>query len=152
MYKHILLPIDGSELSQSAVRSGLLLAKSIGARVTGIHIMPRPRQDQLDEWAHHDVHYSERLLIIYRKFAARYLAFIAENAQQLAVPSACISVESDEPWAAILKVAEEEQCDLIFMASHGWSGTASQLLGSETLKVLSHAKLPVLVHHSATRA
>lgn len=152
MYQHILLPTDGSELSQGAVKSGLLLAKSIGARVTGLHVMPRPRQDQLEEWAHHDVHYSERLSIVYRKFAARYLAFIAENAQQLEVPFVCMSVESSEPWAAIATVVEQERCDLIFMASHGWGGNTSQLLGSETLKLLSHAKLPVLVHHATPRA
>lgn len=149
MYKHILLPTDGSALSQQAVTSGILFAKNTGATVTGIHVIPAPRQDQLEAWLHHDAHYAERRQALFEKFADEYLAFVANSALAEGIPCACKLVKADEPYLAILKTAQQARCDLIFMASHGWRGDAAQLLGSETLKVLLHSKMPVLVHKLA---
>ncbi|WP_136416601.1 universal stress protein [Herbaspirillum sp. ST 5-3] len=146
MYKHILLPTDGSALSQKAVRSGILFAKNTGATVVGIHVIPTPHQDQLEAWMHHDPHYPERRQVLFDKFADEYLSFIANSALAEEVPCSCKMIKADEPYLAIVKAAEQLHCDLIFMASHGWKGDSAQVLGSETLKVLIHSKVPVMVH------
>lgn len=146
MYKHILLPTDGSALSRQAIHSCMLFAKNTGATVTGIHVIPAPQQDQLEAWIHQDAHYAERRQALFEKFADEYLAFIANSALAEEIPCTCKLVKAAEPYLAIVKAAEQERCDLIYMASHGWRGDAAQLLGSETLKVLMHSKIPVLVH------
>lgn len=146
MYKHILLPTDGSMLSQQAIRSGVLFARNTGATVTGIHVIPRQRQDRLEAWMHHDAHYAEKRQELFEKTADKYLAYIANSALAEGISCTCKLVKSDEPYRAIVKTAEKERCDLIFMASHGWKGDSALILGSETLKVLLHSKVPVLVH------
>jgi nucleotide-binding universal stress UspA family protein len=76
----------------------------------------------------------------------KYLAYVANSAMAEGIPCTCLLVREDEPYLGIIKAAEHEHCDLIYMASHGWRGEAAQLLGSETHKVLLHSKVPVLVH------
>jgi len=149
MYKHILLPTDGSALSRQAVISGILFAKNIGATVVGLHVIPVPHEDQLEAWMHHDPHYAERRQALFDKFADEYLSFVANSALAEEVLCTCKKVSSHEPYRAIVKTAEQAHCDLIYMASHGWKGGEAQLLGSETLKVLYHSKVPVLVHMPA---
>lgn len=149
MYKHILLPTDGSELSRQAVTSGILFAKNTGATVVGIHVIPVLREDQLEAWMHHDPHYAQRQQQLFDKFADEYLSFVANSALAQEVPCVCKKVNADEPYLALLKTAAQLHCDLIYMASHGWKGDDAQLLGSETLKVLHHSKVPVLVHKPA---
>jgi nucleotide-binding universal stress UspA family protein len=146
MYKHILLPTDGSELSRQAVTSGILFAKNTGATVVGVHVIPLLREDRLEAWTHHDPHYAERRQALFDRFADEYLAFVANSALAEEVPCSCRKVNANEAWQAILKIAEQTRCDLIYMASHGWKGDDAQLLGSETVKVLHHSKVPVLVH------
>ena len=68
MYKHILLPTDGSELSRQAVTSGILFAKNTGATVVGVHVIPLLREDRLEAWTHHDPHYAERRQALFDKF------------------------------------------------------------------------------------
>lgn len=151
MYKHILLPTDGSALSQMAVRSGVLFARNTGATVTGIHIVPPLQQDRLEAWVHHDAHYAERRQALFETIGDKYLAFIANCALAEGIPCTCKLLKAEEPYLAIVKAAEREHCDLIFMASHGWQGDSALILGSETLKVLLHSKVPVLVHKPATK-
>ncbi|KIF82514.1 universal stress protein [Noviherbaspirillum autotrophicum] len=146
MYKHILLPTDGSELSEKAIASGVLLAKNIGATVVGVYVVTEPRQDQLEAWLHHDPHYAERRAALFEKFADEYLSFVSNSALAEEVPCTCKLVRASEPYQGIVDTAERSGCDLIIMASHGWKGDASQLLGSETIRVLVHSKVPVLVH------
>lgn len=146
MYKHILLPTDGSALSRQAVRSGILFAKNTGATVTGIHVIPRQRQDLLEAWVHHDMHYVKRRQALFEKLADEYLAFVANYALAEGIPCACKLVRAEDPYLAIVQAAERERCDLIFMASHGWREDTAQLLGSETQKVLIHSKVAVLVY------
>jgi nucleotide-binding universal stress UspA family protein len=146
MYKHILLPTDGSDLSKQAVTSCMLFAKNSGAIVLGIHVVPVPRVDQLEAWMHHDPHYAERRAALYDKFADEYLAFVANSALAEEVPCSCKKVQANEPCLGIVKAALQARCDLIYMASHGWKGGPAQLLGSETLKVLHASTIPVLVH------
>lgn len=146
MYKHILLPTDGSELSRQAAASCILFAKNTGATVVGVHVIPLSREDRLEAWTHHDPHYAERRKAIFEKFADEYLSFIANDAMAEGVPCTCKIVHEAEASMGIVKTAEQMRCDLIYMASHGWKGGEAELLGSETLKVLHYSKVPVLVY------
>jgi nucleotide-binding universal stress UspA family protein len=143
MFRHILLPTDGSELSAAAVQQGVKFAKSIGAQVTGLCVMPmeipffyqkRMPKEALEESF-------QRL----RKMAETYLSVVAKAAVEAGVAYDLVCENSDFPYDAIIRVAEEKGCDLIMMASHGRRGVKALLLGSETQRVLTHSKIPVLV-------
>lgn len=149
MYKRILLPTDGSALSRQAVTSGVLFAKNTGATVIGVHVIPMPHADQLEAWMHHDPHYAAHRQALFDKFADECLSFVANSALAEEVPCICKKITANEPCLAIVKMAEQMDCDLICMASHGWKGGEAQLPGSETLKVLHYSKVPVLVHKPA---
>jgi nucleotide-binding universal stress UspA family protein len=145
MFKHILIPTDGSPLSHKAIDMGVRLAKSHGAKVTGVYAAPPATPVVYGD--HLPVGYAtpkehERMI---KASAARHLGVIARAAKQAKVPFAGMSPTSDYPAEAILAVAKKEKCDLIVMASHGRRGLKGVLLGSETQKVLTHSKIPVLV-------
>ena len=125
MYRHILIPTDGSELAERGVTHGLALAKSVGAKVFVIYVV-------------------EPLLAITGDFAS-VLDRAANAAKQAGVSCETIQVENGQPHQAIIATAEEKGCDLIVMSSHGRSGLSMLLIGSVTNKVLTHAKTPVLV-------
>ena len=146
MYKKILIPVDGSVLSRQAAASAVLFARNIGATVVGVYVVPEPHPDQIEAWVHHDAAYAKHRKVLYEKFADEALTLVANSALAEGVPCTCKTVAGSEPYRAILDVAEKMRCDLIFMASHGWQANAAQMLGSETLKVVTHSKLPVLVH------
>lgn len=146
MYKHILLPTDGSALAQEAVQAGIKLAKSIGAKVTGFYAAPPATPLEFrgmfpvgltDPTAH------ARLI---EKAASRYLAVVAQAAKEAGVPYKLEHVTDDYPADAIVAAAKRNKCDLIFMASHGHSGFKSSLLGSQTQKVLAQSKVTVTIH------
>ncbi len=145
MYRHILLPTDGSALSRKAVQSAVHFARHIGARLTGIHIMPVLHQVRLEAWLHHDPQYARRKKEFFEKRANDYLAFIANSALADEVPCVCKTVVAEEAHLGILSEVWQGHCDLIFMASHGWSEIAKEVLGSETQKVLRQSPVPVLV-------
>ena len=145
MYKHILIPTDGSRLSTRAVQHGIAIARATGARVTGLFVAPAPtpllfkglvpvRHLQPQEHA-----------ALTAKAAQRFLGEIEAAAGLSGVPCECVTIEGDFPAEAILKTAAKRKCDLIVMASHGRRGISGVLLGSETQKVLTLAKVPVLV-------
>jgi len=144
MYRHILIPTDGSELAERAVAHGLALAKSVGAKVTIIIA-----DEQIGSWllfaeagtAEQFANYTEEI----KKHAARVLDRGANAAKQAGVPCDTIHVQDVQPYAAIIATATDRGCDLIVMASHGRSGLSAMVLGSVTNKVLTHAKTPVLV-------
>lgn len=146
MYKHILIPTDGSALSRKAIAAGVKLAKLTGAKVTGLFAAPPATP----------VVYKRMLPVGYmtpqehaqaiEKSAENYLGVIEKAAKQAGVAYKGISVTSDFPAQAILSAAKKQKCDLIVMASHGHRGLKGVLLGSETQKVLTEAKIPVLVH------
>lgn len=146
MFKRILVPTDGSELSRQAVLDGILLAKQCGASVVALHVIPVPHADLLEAWTHHDPQFSQHRHALFEKFAETYLSFVADAALAQQVPCARRMAAANQPYLAILQVAEEAGCDLIYMASHGWKGGATQLLGSQTVKVLHYSGIPVLVH------
>ena len=144
MFKNILIPTDGSEQSQRAIRLGVDLAKLHGARVTGIHVIPDYHLLIAYEGAFDPVT-EERIEEEAKTRAEGYLAFVRRGADDAGVPCDTVCETSDHPYDAILKTAETRGCDLIVMTSHGRKGLAAVLLGSETRKVLTHAKIPVLV-------
>jgi nucleotide-binding universal stress UspA family protein len=149
MYRHILIPTDGSELAEHAVTNGLLLAKSVGAKVTVIIVedpfdwlsVPETRASQrqaLDALAQHN----EQV----KKHAASVLGRAADAAKHAGVPCDTMQVENARPYQAIVAAASDRGCDLIAMASHGRGGLSAVVLGSVTTKVLTHTKTPVLVY------
>ncbi|HET9664372.1 MAG TPA: universal stress protein [Burkholderiales bacterium] len=144
MFKNILIPTDGSEQSQRAVRRGVELAKLHQSRVTGIHVIPDYHLLIAYEGAFDPIT-EERIEEEARTRAESYLAYIRKAAQEAGVPCDTVCETSDHPYDAILKTADSKNCDLILMTSHGRKGLAAVLLGSETRKVLTHARVPVLV-------
>ena len=144
MFKHLLLPTDGSPASASAAERGIQLAKGMQARVTGIYVMPE---------FHVMTYRAEALSDTRAQYAAdsrahadQYLSAIQGAAMKAGVTCHTVAATSDHPFEAIIRAAEELGCDLILMASHGRRGIRGLLLGSETQKVLTHSKIPVLVY------
>jgi nucleotide-binding universal stress UspA family protein len=130
MYKHILLPTDDSELSRRAAREGIRLAQTLGARVTALYVTAPFSRD-----------YEQS----FEEAARRALDAIDQAARTANVVCTALHRIADSPSAEIIEVARERDCDLVFMASHGRRGMRALLLGSETNKVLTHSKIPVLV-------
>jgi nucleotide-binding universal stress UspA family protein len=143
MFKNILIPTDGSELSQRAVHTAVDLAKLHHARLTGIHVIPDYHLLIAYEGAFDPVT-EERIEEDAKVRAENYLAFVRKSAQDAGVPCETVCETSDHPYA-ILKAADARRCDLIVMTSHGRKGLAAVLLGSETRKVLTHTRIPVLI-------
>jgi nucleotide-binding universal stress UspA family protein len=143
VYKHILLPTDGSELSAAAARAGIQLARALGARVSALHVTPPFTASDMPPAAFAaEVHDHEARA---KESARRALGAIEAAASAAGVACTVFHRESYSPYEAIIALAGEAECDLICMASHGRRGVAALLLGSETSKVLTHSKIPVLV-------
>jgi nucleotide-binding universal stress UspA family protein len=147
MFKHIAIPTDGSKLADKGVRAGIRLAQSLGARVTGVYVVPPYRPPVYGEAAVYYVpgmspeDYRKQSL----KAAKKALASVQIEAQTAGVPCATRIVTAERPHAGILRAARAAKCDAIAMASHGRGAIGGLILGSETARVLSHSKLPVLV-------
>jgi nucleotide-binding universal stress UspA family protein len=144
MFKHILLPTDGSELSVAAVHQGIRFAKSIGAKVTGLCVMPLQQMIFYDMVIPGEAF--QQTTQPWRELAETYLATIEKAAREAGVACDIVYERSDSPYEDIIRVAEKKGCDLIMMASHGRRGVKAILIGSETQKVLTHSKIPVLVY------
>ena len=148
MYRHILIPTDGSELAEHAVTNGLSLAKSVGAKVTVIIVEePFNWQSVSDAQAQRALEELFKHAEQIKKHAASVLNRAADAAKQAGVPCDTIQVKDAYPYQAIIATAGDRGCDLIVMASHGRSGLSAIVLGSVTNKVLTHTKTPVLVCH-----
>lgn len=148
MYKHILIPTDGSPESRKAIRQGVALAKKLQARVTGFY---SPEQYEVLAYGEYfppnlisKADWSKRS----KQTAEKHLAAIEKAATAAGVRYQGYYKESIAPWQAIVDAARAKKCDLIFMASHGRSGLPGIILGSQASKVLSHSSIPVLVHKS----
>ena len=146
MYKHILVPTDGSKLSRKAIVTAVRMASLLGARVTGVFAIPPYSPVAYGEGVVYappgsgDVYFRS-----VKKEAKKALAVLEIEARIAGVRSATAVVSGALPWEGILRAARARRCDLIVMASHGRRGLAGLLLGSETTKVLTHSKIPVLV-------
>jgi len=142
MFKRILVPTDGSQITSKAVNTAVELAKSLGARLYVLSVkepfpysaisemQPAPPQEFFDA--------QERL-------AAKRIEAVAQQCGASGVAFEAHTIEADHPWEAIIDHATRMECELILMASHGRRGVSALLLGSETQKVLTHSKIPVLV-------
>ena len=135
MYTHILIPTDGSELAGKGVQHGVALAKRIGAKVTILTVLP---PDMITA----DREVDEIRKASKQKHAEEVLGAVATQTQTAGVACETIQVEHEHPYQAIINTADSKGCDLIVMASHGRRGIS----GSETVKVLTHCKIPVLVY------
>ena len=144
MFKQILLPTDGSELSERAALAGISFAKEIGAQVVAVTVLPEFHTMTLNSVMIEDT--KDQYDADMAQLGERYLAFISDAARSAGVPCATVKLTSDDPYEAILAAAKERKCDLIIMASHGRKGIKGVLLGSETQKVLVHSDIPVLVY------
>jgi nucleotide-binding universal stress UspA family protein len=140
MYRHILIPTDGSEQAEHGVAQGLALAKSLGAKVSVIFVV-EPFSEMTGRVLEAVATYAE----LRREQAASALDRAAKAAKQAGVSCEKIQVENGQPHQAIISAAEDKGCDLIAMSSHGRSGLAMLLIGSVANKVLAHAKTPVLI-------
>jgi nucleotide-binding universal stress UspA family protein len=142
MFTRILVPTDGSDITQKAVNAAIALAKSVHAQIYTISVkepfpysaisemQPTPPQEFFDA--------QERI-------AAKRVATVVEAARAAGLTCQGHTVEALHPWEAIIDHAKRQECDLLVMASHGRRGVTALLLGSETQKVLTHSTIPVLV-------
>lgn len=146
MYKHVLVPTDGSNLSARAIREAVAFAKSNGARIMGFYAAPNYSVQVYGDFVPSDFVTPQEFAKQTKRTAEQYLGVIQKAADAAGVRCKTMHVASDTPWKAIVKAAQDNKCDLIFMASHGRRGLAGLLLGSETTKVLTHSRIPVLVH------
>jgi len=144
MYTNIVIPTDGSELAGNAVRHGIALAKRIGAKATMLTVLTPFYTFTIDTQMIEDTpaRYKTRM----QEHAEKTLGAAARAAQAAGVACETVQVEHGHPYQAIIDTAGSRGCDLIVMASHGRHGISAIVLGSETVKVLTHCKIPVLVH------
>lgn len=146
MFKHILVPTDGSTLSLRAAKHAVRLAMVHGARITAFYAAPEYHANIAGDYLPANFVSLEVFKKQIKKTANRYLDQIKKLAAVGGVACSGLYASDDLPYQAIIKAAKQRKCDLIFMASHGRSGIAGLLIGSETHKVLTHCKLPVLVY------
>lgn len=146
MFKHILLPTDGSEMSEEAARIALELARSLQAKVTALHLI-RPYALPISDgtFVYAEAFSPEEYKAATQSNAAAILGRVQARARELGVACESVHVTAGAIWDAIIKQAKARGCDLVVMASHGRKGLAGLVLGSETNKVLTHSSLPVLV-------
>jgi nucleotide-binding universal stress UspA family protein len=146
MYKNILIPTDGSPVSRKAIFAGVQLAKSLGAKVTGLFAAPAPTPVVYQRMLPVGYMTPEEHTKLIEKTAQKYLGVIEQAAREAGVRCELVHVTNDFPVDAIIAVAKKKKCDLVFMASHGRKGLAGVVLGSETHKVVTQSPIPVLVH------
>ena len=146
MFKHILIPTDGSALAAKGIRAGVRLAAKLGARVTGVYVIqPYTAPMYADAAMYVPASAFDDYDKASKAQAKKALAAIQRAAASAGVRCATRVVEDLQPWQGILKAARKGNCDTIVMASHGRGGLGGVLLGSQTARVLAHSKLPVLV-------
>lgn len=143
MYRHLLIAVDGSLLSESAFKRALVFAKEMGATITLIRAVPEDHLlvYQAEMLGTTQAQHNDQA----RKSAQSYLDGLEMEARHALVPCSAVVVVNDHPHEAIVETAKTEGCDLIIMGSHGRHGMTGFLLGSETQRVLAKTRLPVLV-------
>lgn len=132
MYKHILLPTDGSDLSIRAITAGIELAKALNAKVTALFVSEATYIPTMDESL--------------RPKAEAALLIVAQKANEAGVMSVGVSMLGDTPQDAIVRFAQEKGCDLILMGTHGRSRVGKFLLGSVAASVIGDSEIPVLLY------
>ena len=145
MFKHILIPTDGSPVAAKAIHAGVALAKEMGATVTGYYA-----QEPLPAHLYSEGYIADKKLVAElerrsREYAERCVAEIGATAKAAGVPFEPVVANAPVPYKGIIDAADKRKCDAIFIASNGHRGLTSLLLGSVTQKVLTHSTIPVLV-------
>lgn len=145
MYRKILLPTDGSALCDSAAQKGIDFAKFAGASIVAFHAIPATSYLIYTEAGPSDV-LAEQFEREARVRGERLVEALKSRAGEAGVSCETLLLTHDHPWEGIIEAANTTACDLIFMASHGRRGLSAMLLGSETARVLTHTKIPVMVY------
>ena len=151
MFKHILMPTDGSDHSERAIARGIELAKLCGSKVTGIHVMP----DYSRVVAYEGTFVSTLDETVKKHTYARaavFLGFVQKIADAAGVPCDTVVATNDHPYDAIVNTANERGCDLIVMTSRYRKGLISLIMGSESSRVLHRASIPVLTFRALMSA
>ena len=146
MFKHIFVPTDGSQLSQDAAKKAVSLAKETGARITAFYAKHEASEIYWDKMSWVTLPEQAKLEEAAERDAQNILSFVEELCKNAGVSCAKMSATCNSVYKGIIDAATDSNCDLIFMASHGRRGIDALLLGSETNKVLTHSKIPVLVY------
>ena len=141
MFRHLLIPTDGSELSYKAVCAGVEFAREIGARITAYHALPRPyvSASALDREMH--ARHEARA----RELGESALQVVADTATRSGVHCDVALDAPESAYEGIVAAAQARGCDLIYLASHGRTGGPVQILGSVAQKVVALSGVPVLV-------
>jgi nucleotide-binding universal stress UspA family protein len=146
MFKHILICTDGSRLAAKGIKAGVKLAKALGAKVSGLYVVPPWSVPFYGEGVTYGIPRSpQQYKTAMEKAGRKVLATLEIEARSAGVPCTVQVVTADAPWQGIVRTAKSRRCDAIIMASHGRGGLGGLVLGSETTRVLAHSKLPVLV-------
>lgn len=145
VFKHILIPTDGSRTAAKAIQAGVALAKEMGAKVTGYH-----SQEPVPVHIYGEGYVADKTMIAEferraGEYAQRCVAEIGTAAKAAGVPFEPLVVKSPLAYQGILDAAQRQECDAIVMASHGHRGLKRLVLGSVTNNVLTHSAIPVLV-------
>lgn len=143
MYKHILIATDGSDLAASAVKHGIALAKKLDAKVTAVTVSEPFHWFDANMVEDAETAYTEGA----KRAAATTLGSVADAARAAGVACATVHLVEEFPYKGIIDTAKSRDCDFIVMASHGRRGMAAVVLGSQTVKVLTHSAIPVFVCH-----
>jgi nucleotide-binding universal stress UspA family protein len=147
MFKHILIPTDGSAVADKAVKAGIQLAKKLGAKVTGYYAIESLQTEIYGEgYLISNAKMVKSLQQRAREIGKKQVEKIGKAAAAAGVPFGEMITVAESPYDGIIGAARKQKCDAIFMASHGRSGLADLFLGSVTHNVLTHSKLPVLVY------
>ena len=145
MFKHILIPTDGSPVAAKAINAGVALAKEMGARVTGFYAIEPPPTHLYGEGYLAEKRLVDELERRAREVAQASLDEVTAAAKSAGVRCDTVIGKAVLPYRGIIDAAEKNRCDAVFMASNGHRGLTGMLLGSVTHKVLTHSKIPVLV-------
>ena len=145
MYKKILLPTDGSALCDSAAQKGIEFARFAGASIVAFHAIPATSYLIYTEAGPSDI-LAEQFERDANLRGKRLIEALENQASEAGVPCESVLLTNDHPWEGIIEAAATKGCDMIFMASHGRRGLTAMLLGSETSRVLTHTKIPVMVY------
>ncbi|MBU0602258.1 MAG: universal stress protein [Gammaproteobacteria bacterium] len=149
MFRHVLVPIDGSELSKAAITHAICFAKDVSGHITFLFVMKDYEVSMLhseEDDESYDPIAPNDFTDAMRTHADRILQSARAEADAAGVKVDCLAVTNKEPHKAIIDVGLSKKADVIFMASHSRRGLANLLLGSVTQKVLSNSKIPVLVY------
>ena len=145
MYKKVLVPTDGSEVSSAAAIKGVAFAASIGAEVVAIYVAPEYQYPVYVEIIPPSYPSEDEYQNTMKKSGGVYLKPIEDAAQAAGVKYTGVTAFSDVPAEQIVDTVQKQGCDLVFMGSHGRTGLGRFLLGSVTTRVLALCPVPVLV-------